>query len=72
MSLSKLSPAWIYICIGLILAMLLSHELDILALGDRTAKSLGMNEKIIRPVSYTHLITKKLLDSVLTIPKKNF
>ena len=48
MSLSKLSPAWIYICIGLILAMLLSHELDILALGDRTAKSLGMNVKIIR------------------------
>lgn len=48
MSFSKLSPAWIYISIGLILAMLLSHELDILALGDRTAKSLGMNVKIIR------------------------
>ena len=38
----------LYICIGVILAMLLSHELDILALGDRTAKSLGMNVKIIR------------------------
>ena len=28
--------------------MLLSHELDILSLGDRTAKSLGMNVKAVR------------------------
>lgn len=50
MSLSKLNPAWIYICIGLVLSMLLSHELDILALGDRTAKSLGLNVKAVRLV----------------------
>lgn len=47
-SLAKLHPAWIYICAGIILAMLLSHELDILALGDRMAKSLGMNVKAVR------------------------
>ncbi len=49
-TLEKLSPAWIYIVIGIVIAMLLSHELDILALGDRTAKSLGMNIKTIRLV----------------------
>ena len=48
MTLSKLSPAWIYIAIGLLASMLLSHELDILSLGDRTARSLGMNVKAIR------------------------
>ena len=48
MTFSKLYPACIYIAVGFILAMLLSHELDILSLGDRTAKSLGMNVKVIR------------------------
>lgn len=47
-TLEKLNPAWIYIIVGLSIAILLSHELDILALGDKTAKSLGMNVKIIR------------------------
>lgn len=49
-TMEKLSLAWIYILIGLTISMLLSHELDILALGDRTAKSLGMNVKAIRLV----------------------
>lgn len=48
MTLSKLHPAWIYIAVGFATTMLLSHELDILSLGDRTAKSLGMNVKAVR------------------------
>ena len=47
-TMAKLSPVWIYIAVGLVLAMLLSHELDILSLGDRTARSLGLNVKFIR------------------------
>ena len=47
-TLQKLSPAWIYIAVGIAAALLLSRELDILSLGDRTAKSLGMNVKVIR------------------------
>ena len=42
-SLSKLYPAWIYIAVGIAAALLLSGELDILSLGDKTAKSLGLN-----------------------------
>lgn len=48
MTLSKLYPACIYIAVGIAAAMLLSRELDILALGDKTAKSLGVNVKLIR------------------------
>lgn len=48
MTLEKLNPAWIYILIGLVLALFLSKELDVLALGDKTARSLGMNVRMIR------------------------
>ena len=44
----KLSPAWIYIAVGIVISLLLSYELDILALGDKTAGSLGMNVKSVR------------------------
>lgn len=47
-TLQKLFPAWIYIAVGIAAALILSRELDILSLGDRTAKSLGMNVKVIR------------------------
>lgn len=46
--LSDLFPAWIYICAGIIFVILLSHDLDILALGDGTAQSLGMNTPLMR------------------------
>lgn len=48
MTLEKLNPAWIYILVGLALAILLSKEIDVLSLGDKTARSLGMNVKLIR------------------------
>lgn len=47
-TLAKITPAWIYITIGILVSVLLSHELDILSLGDKTASSLGMNVKFIR------------------------
>ena len=47
-TLEKLNPAWIYILVGLTLAILLSKELDVLSLGDKTARSLGMNVKMMR------------------------
>ena len=47
-SLSKLYPAWIYIAVGIAAALLLSGELDILSLGDKTAKSLGLNVRASR------------------------
>ncbi len=47
-TIAKLTPAWIYIVVGILLAVLFSNELDILSLGDKTAKSLGMNVKFIR------------------------
>ena len=45
---STLSPAWIFILIGITAALLLSHDLDILSLGENTARSLGMNVNVIR------------------------
>ncbi|MDE7229936.1 MAG: iron ABC transporter permease [Oscillospiraceae bacterium] len=50
LTLAKLFPAWIYILIGLAVVILLSHDMDILALGDKTAKSLGLNVTVLRPV----------------------
>jgi len=47
-TIEKFTPAWIFIVIGIAAAVLLSHELDILSLGDQTAKSLGMNVKLMR------------------------
>ena len=48
LSLSEISPAWIYILVGIIAAFLLSHDLDILSLGDKTAQSLGLNVSLVR------------------------
>ncbi|MDE6133891.1 MAG: iron ABC transporter permease [Oscillospiraceae bacterium] len=48
LSLAKIFPAWIYIWVGIIAAFLLSHDLDILSLGDKTAQSLGMNVSLMR------------------------
>lgn len=47
-TVDSLFPAWIFIAVGIIAALLLSHDLDILSLGDNTAKSLGMNVGAIR------------------------
>lgn len=38
----NLTPAWIAILLGLLLAVLFSGEMDVLSLGDETAQSLGM------------------------------
>lgn len=48
LSLAKIFPAWIYILVGIIAAFLLSHDLDILSLGDKTAQSLGLNVSLTR------------------------
>ena len=48
LSLSEISPAWIYILVGIISAFLFSHDLDILSLGDKTAQSLGLNVSLVR------------------------
>ena len=48
LSLSEFSPAWIYISVGICGAFLLSHDLDILSLGDKTAQSLGLNVSLVR------------------------
>ena len=53
----QLSPAWAVILIGLLLAILLSGDMDILALGDETAQSLGMS---VRPMRFILLITASL------------
>lgn len=48
LSLSEISPAWIYILVGIAAAFLLSNDLDILSLGDKTAQSLGLNVSFVR------------------------
>lgn len=48
LNLSKISPAWIYILVGIGAAFLLSHDLDVLSLGDKTAQSLGLNVSLVR------------------------
>ncbi len=49
----KLTPAWIVILVGLCAALLLSRDLDVLSLGNITARSLGMNVNAIRFVMLT-------------------
>lgn len=49
-SFNSLFPAWICIAVGILAALMLSHDLDILSLGDHTARSLGMNVGVIRLV----------------------
>ncbi len=47
-NISSLFPAWIFIIAGITAAFMLSHDLDVLALGENTAGSLGMNVGAIR------------------------
>lgn len=47
-NLSALFPAWIFIAAGITAALMLSHDLDVLALGENTASSLGMNVAAVR------------------------
>lgn len=47
-TVGSLFPAWIFIVMGIIAALMFSHDLDILSLGENTAKSLGMNVGLIR------------------------
>lgn len=54
----NLTPAWWVILLGLLLAVLLSGNMDVLALGDETARSLGM---AVRPMRFLLLLTASLL-----------
>lgn len=47
---SSISPAWILIAVGISAAILLRHDLDVLSLGENTARSLGMNVSAMRLV----------------------
>ncbi len=47
-TIDKLSPAWIIILVGIVLAFLLNRELDMLSLGGNAAFTLGMNVKAVR------------------------
>ena len=49
-SLDSLFPAIYYIALGLLLAMYMAKAIDIMGLGDETAKTLGMNVKLVRLV----------------------
>ena len=52
-SLGALSPAWVLIIAGIAAVILLGHDIDVLALGDSTAFTLGMNVKLLRFVLLT-------------------
>ncbi len=54
----QLTPAWVMILISLLVAILLSGSMDILALGDDTAATLGA---AVRPMRLILLITASLL-----------
>ncbi len=47
-SMSNIGLSWILILIGIIIAFLLAKDIDLLLLGDSTAKSLGMNVTFMR------------------------
>lgn len=57
-SLEKLQFPAFYIALGLVLAWLFCHEMDILALGEDTARSLGLNTKWYR---FCLLLTASML-----------
>ena len=48
MTMEKLGFAGIFIAIALILSLILSYDMNVLALGDESAKSLGMKVSRIR------------------------
>ena len=54
----NLTPAWIAILLGLLLAVLFSGEMDVLSLGDETAQSLGMR---VQGTRFLLLMTASLL-----------
>lgn len=54
----NLFPAWGVILLGLLLALLLSGDMDVLVLGDETAYSLGLN---VRPLRFALLAIASLL-----------
>ncbi len=54
----NLSPAWMTILLGLLLSLIYSNDMDILALGDETALSLGLS---VRTKRFLLLITASLL-----------
>ncbi len=47
-TLEKLTPAWLIIAVGITAALLMSHEIDLISLGDKTAFTLGMNVRAVR------------------------
>ncbi len=47
-SMAQLRPAAVYIGLGLVAALALRHEMDVLALGEDTAKSLGLRVGLMR------------------------
>lgn len=47
-TLGSLFPAWIFIAVGVIFSLSTSHDLDVLSLGENTARSLGMNVRTKR------------------------
>lgn len=49
-SAGRLIPAAAFIVIGLILALTLCNELDVIALGEDTAQGLGLRVSVMRPV----------------------
>lgn len=57
-SFAKMAPALIYILIGISAAMLFSGKLNLLRLGESTAKTLGMNVSAVR---FFYLCTASLL-----------
>ncbi len=57
-AMRSLNPAWIFILIGIFAAIFLSRDLDVLQLGDSTAKSLGMNVSLMR---FVFLVISALL-----------
>ena len=54
----NLTPAWVAILLGLLLAVLFSGEMDVLSLGDETAQSLGMR---VQGTRFLLLMTASLL-----------
>ncbi|MBQ7336783.1 MAG: iron ABC transporter permease [Clostridia bacterium] len=47
-TLDSLFPAWILIGVGILAALCFGHDLDVLSLGENTARSLGMNVSVMR------------------------
>ncbi len=49
-SAGRLAPAAVLIVLGLILALMLCNELDVIALGEDTAQGLGLRVSVMRPL----------------------